>query len=104
MLATPIPVPRSPGSPDETLHLRTDRPLDPACQREIERDKAGFTLFGYLAWRNAIGLHSGIVFARDLYDRNAELFTRYPGWPIWRYAPPASDPNALPVLTQVVTP
>jgi len=104
MRATPIPVPRSPGSPDETLHLRADRPLDPACQREVQRDAAGFTLFGYLAWRNSIGVNSGIVFARDLHDRNAELFARYPGWAIWRYAPPASDPNALPILTQVVTP
>jgi cytochrome b len=102
MRASPVQVPRSPGSPDETLHLRTDRPLDPACQREVQRDQAGFTLFGYLAWRNAIGVRSGLVFARDLYDRNAELFARYPGWAVWRYAPPASDPTALPVLTQVV--
>jgi hypothetical protein len=104
MRASPVPVARGPGAPDETTHLRGDRPLDPACQREAQRDEAGFTLFGYLAWRNPIGLNSGIVFARDLYEQNAELFARYPGWAIWRYAPPPppGDPNALPILTQVV--
>jgi hypothetical protein len=92
------------NAPDETLHLRDDRPLDPACQRELQRDAAGFTLFGYLAWRDPIGLDSGVVFARDLYDRNDELFARYPGWAVWRYAPPLGGggrPDAPPVLTRV---
>ena len=102
MAASPVPVPQLRNAPDETLHLRGDRPLDPACQRELQRDAAGYTLFGYLAWRNPIGLDSGVVFARDLYDRNDELFARYPGWPIWRYAPPAGGrPDAPPVLTVV---
>ena len=102
MAASPAPAPQLGGAPDETLHLRADRPLDPLCQRVVERDRAGFTLYGYLAWRNAVGLNSGIVFARDLYDRNDELFARYPGWAIWRYAPPAGGPpDAPPVLTVV---
>lgn len=100
--ASPVPVPQLRDAPDETLHLRGDRPLDPACEREVRRDAAGYTLFGYLVWRNPVGLDSGIVFARDLYDRNAELFARYPGWPVWRYAPPAGGPpDAPPVLTMI---
>jgi hypothetical protein len=100
--ASPAPTPQLRNAPDETLHLHRDRPLDPVCQRELQRDEAGFTLFGYLVWRNPIGLDSGIVFARDLYERNAELFARYPGWTIWRYAPPAGGPpDAPPVLTVV---
>ena len=100
--ASPVPAPQLGTAPDETLHLRGDRPLDPACRRELQRDAAGFTLFGYLAWRNPIGLNSGIVFARDLYERDAELFAHYPGWAIWRYAPPAGGPaDAPPVLTVV---
>jgi hypothetical protein len=101
MRATPGPAPQLGTAADETLHLRGDRPLDPACRRELERDAAGFTLFGYLVWHNPIGLASGIVFARDLYDRNDELFARYPGWPVWRWAPPAGEPDARPTLTRV---
>ncbi|MGH7671605.1 MAG: hypothetical protein ACREMC_01805, partial [Gemmatimonadales bacterium] len=100
--ASPAPAPQLGGAPDPTLRLRSDRPLDPACGRELQRDAAGFTLFGYLAWRNPIGLNSGIVFARDLYERNEELFARYPGWAMWRYAPPpGGPPDAPPVLTRV---
>ncbi len=102
MQASPVPAPQLRDAPDETLHLRGARPLDPACERELRRDGAGYTLFGYLVWRNPIGLDTGIVFARDLYDRNAELFARYPGWAIWRYAPPAGGrPDAPPVLTMI---
>jgi hypothetical protein len=102
MRTSPLTGPRLGSAPDETLRLRSDHPLDPACRRELERDAAGFTLYGYLGWRNPIGLDSGIVFARDLYDRNAELFARYPGWAIWRFAPPLGGrPDAPPVLTQL---
>lgn len=102
MRATPFPVALSPGSTDETLHLRPGRALTPACQRQQGYDQAGFTLYGHLAWRNEIGLNSGLVFARDLFDRNEELFARYRGWPVWRFAPPAGGaPDAPPVLTQV---
>jgi hypothetical protein len=102
MRSSSLPASQLRDAPDETLRLRGDRPLDPACQRELRHDQAGFTLFGYLLWRNRIGLDSGIVFARDLYERNADLFARYPGWTIWRYAPPAGGPpDAPPVLTVV---
>jgi hypothetical protein len=100
MQASPAPAPQRRDASDETLHLRGDRPLDPGCAREVQRDAAGFTLFGYLAWRNPVGLHSGLVFARDLGERNAELLAQYPGWPVWRWAPPPGAPDARPVLTR----
>ncbi len=104
MRATPFPIALSPGSTDETLHLRPGRALTPACQREQGYDRAGFTLYGHLAWRNEIGLNAGLVFARDLFDRNGELFARYRGWPVWRFAPPAGGaPDAPPILTQVTS-
>jgi len=99
--ANPGPVPQLREAPDETLHLRGDRPLHPACEREVRQDAAGFTLFGHLAWRNPIGLQSGLVFARDLGERNTELLARYPDWPVWRWAPPPGAPDAQPILTQV---
>ena len=101
MRANPVAVPQVGGGPDETLRLRGNGELHPACQRQLRHDQPGFTLFGYLVWRNPIGLNSGIVFARDLYERNDALFARYPGWAVWRYAPPAGDPNATPELTLI---
>jgi hypothetical protein len=67
----------------------------------MRRDTAGFTLYGYLVWRNPVGLRSGLVFARDLGERNAELLAGYPGWPVWRWAPPPGEPNSRPTLTRL---
>ncbi|MGH7605805.1 MAG: hypothetical protein ACREME_00570, partial [Gemmatimonadales bacterium] len=99
--ANPTAAPKMEGWPDPTLRLHRDRAPTPECERELRRDLAGFTLYGHLAWRNAIGLDSGLVFARDLYERNGELLARYPGWQVWRYAPPTGRPNARPELTLV---
>ncbi len=71
------------------------------CEAEMRRDLEGFTLYGSLAWRNAVGLNSGVVFARDLYERNESLLADYRGWPIWRYAPPKGEPSAMPVLAAI---
>jgi len=71
------------------------------CRIELERDLRGFALYGSLAWRNAVGLDTGIVFARDLFERNGWLYDRYPDWQVWRYAPPPGQPDAPPVLTRV---
>lgn len=95
------PPPRLTTWPDPSVRLRLGSTPPAECQIELQRDLAGFTLFGYLAWRNPLALDSGIVFARDLYERNSRLFARYPGWEIWRYAPPEGDPNGRPVLTRV---
>jgi hypothetical protein len=85
--------------PDHTIRLRPGA-QPRVCQRELERDLAGFTLYDAV-WRNAVGLHSGIVFARDLFERNNLLFAQYPGWELWRYAPRSEQGAALPVLTRL---
>jgi hypothetical protein len=87
--------------PDPSLKLRPGSTPPEECQVELRRDLQGFTLYGYLAWRNDIGNDSGIVFARDLFERNDELLRQYPGWDVWRYAPPAGRPDTLPVLTRI---
>ena len=101
VLAPPPPARMESRWPDPSIKLRTGTPPE-ACQVELRRDLAGFTLFGQLVWRNAIGLDKGIVFARDLYERNGELLRRYPGWEVWRYAPPLGRPDTLPVLTRLI--
>ena len=87
--------------PDPSLRLRQWDSIPADCNREMQRDLRGFTLYGHLAWRNAVGLDSGVVFARDLYEDNAELFARFEDWQVWRYAPPVDDPTGEPVLTLV---
>ena len=97
--ATPDSVPHVEGWPDPTLKLIPGRALADDCLQEMRRDLGGFTLYGYLAWRNPIGLNSGLVFARDRFEENDELLPLYEGWEVWRFAPPTGQPNALPVLT-----
>ena len=87
--------------PDPTVRLRPGSTPPEPCQVELRRDLAGFTLYGHLAWRNPVGLDSGVVFARDLYQRNHRLLARYPGWDVWRYAPEAGAPEAPPALSRV---
>ncbi len=89
------------GAPDPTLRLWPTQELAPECLVEIERDRGGFTLYGSLAWRNPVGLRSGLVFARDRYDRNPLLLQRYEGWEVWRFAPPREDPDAAPTLSRL---
>lgn len=89
------------GSRDPTLRLWPGRALDPRCAVQLEHDRGGFTLYGSLAWRNPVGLRTGIVFARDRYARNRQLFAEYPGWEVWRFAPPAGEPDARPQLRRL---
>ena len=95
------PVPRVPNWHDPSLRLRTGGKIPERCRVELERDLRGFTVYGTLAWRNAVGLGSGIVYARDLYERNEALFAGYSGWEVWRYAPPEGQPLRPPVLSRV---
>ncbi len=99
MIFGPPPPPRMESWPDPSIKLRSTPPE--VCQVELRRDLAGFTLYGYLAWRNPVGLDSGIVFARDMFERNDQILRHYPGWEVWRYAPPAGRPDTLPVLVRV---
>lgn len=87
--------------PDPTVRFRRGYTPPEVCQVELRRDLAGFTLYGQLAWRNAIGLSRGVVFARDLFELNGPLLERYAGWEVWRFAPPPDRPNGRPVLTKV---
>ena len=93
--------PRLETWPDPTIRLRTEAALTEDCRKELDRDLRGFTLYGYLAWRNAVGLSSGVVFARDMYEENGALLARYVGWELWRFAPEVSARTAPPVLTRV---
>ncbi len=94
------PAPLVPGSRDPTLRLWPTRELAPSCAAQLRHDMSGFTLYGSLAWRNPVGLRDGLVFARDRFDRNGELLAGYAGWQVWRFAPPAGDPDAEPRLTR----
>ncbi|MCZ6918870.1 MAG: hypothetical protein O7I93_18995 [Gemmatimonadetes bacterium] len=85
--------------PDPTLRMRSWDTIPEACQTEMRRDRDGIALYAPLVWRNPVGLDSGIIYARDLFEHNEVLLARYDGWPLWRYAPPAGEPNAPPVLT-----
>ncbi len=87
--------------PDPSLRLRQRATMPESCRIELERDLQGFTVYGHLGWRNRVGLDSGLVFARDLYERNTELLALYDGWQVWRYAPPRDDPGGTPVLTLI---
>lgn len=87
--------------PDHTLRLRPRPAMPPACRAELARDQAGFTVYGNLMWLDPIGLDRGIVFARDMFERDPELLRVYAGWPVFRYAPPPGQPDALPQLSQV---
>jgi hypothetical protein len=76
-----------PGWPDPTLRLWPRDTIPSECGVEMDRDQAGFTLYGAHAWRSPVGLDAGIVYARDLFEHNGALLARYPGWEVWRFAP-----------------
>ncbi len=99
--ATGDPPPLLKTWPDPTVRFRPGSTPPEECQVELRRDLAGFTLFGYLAWRNPVGLSDGVVFARDLFEQNPALLARYPGWEVWRFAPRPDRPNGPPVLTRL---
>ena len=104
LVATASPPPLMTELPDWTLRLDPDRPLTASCRAELERDIAGFTLYGNLAWRNELGRDDGIVFARDMIELNGPLLANYAGWPIWLYKPTEQDPRGAPVLSRVENP
>jgi hypothetical protein len=96
--ARPVAAARVPEWPDPSLRLDRRTAMPAHCRIEMERDLAGFTTFGNFAWRNSVGLEDGLVFARDLFERNGELLNHYQGWQVWRYVPPDGEPGSLPAL------
>ncbi len=98
---TTAPVQPVANWPDPTLRMRSQDTIPEACQTEMRRDLDGIALYAPLVWRNPVGLDSGIIYARDLFEHNEVLLARYDGWPLWRYAPPAGEPDAPPVMTLV---
>ena len=100
---TTFPISRWEDAPDNSIRLRSAVDLPPPCASALQRDYEGFTTFTNLAWRNDVTLESGIIFARDLAERNADLLARYPGWDVWRWAPPRGQHDALPTLSHLGT-
>lgn len=100
---TTLPISRWEDAPDNSIRLRSAVDLPPPCASALQRDYEGFTTFNNLAWRNDVALESGIIFARDLAERNADLLVRYPGWDVWRWAPPRGQNDALPTLSHLGT-
>ena len=99
--AVDVPASTVEGWLDPTLRIRPRESIPQDCARELRRDQEGFELYGSQAWRNDVGLRSGIVYARDLWEQDGALLAEYRGWEVWRYAPPVGDPEGVPVLTRV---
>lgn len=98
---TTVPAPPVSDWIDPTIRLRARSALPQDCVKELARDRRGLALLGPLAWRNSLSLDSGLVFARDWFEDDARLLEAYPGWDVWRYAPPPNDPTGAPVLERV---
>ncbi len=91
-------VPLLPDWPDPTVRLRDGGTSDERCADELRRDLEGFTVVEQLLATNDPSLRSGIVFARDLWERNDALVARYQGWDVWRYRPASGSLTGRPVL------
>jgi hypothetical protein len=87
--------------PDRSVRLRNGRTNDERCAEELRRDLDGFTVVEHLLAGNDPTLRSGIVFARDLWERNDVLLNRYQGWEVWRYRPAPGSNSGLPVLERL---
>jgi hypothetical protein len=88
--------------PDASVRVDTTRALSRRCQREIQQDRSGFTLYGTLVWHNDPWLQRGLVFARYLEpERNRRLMRRYGGREMYLYAPLSSERGAPVVLLRL---
>lgn len=92
-------IPRLASWPDPTVRLRGGSTDDPRCAEELRRDLEGFTTVEQLLATNDPSLRSGIVFARDMWERNDDLISRYPGWDVWAYGPEPGSTTGMPVFT-----
>ena len=96
-------VPALVGWPDPTIRLRDGRTSDPRCAEEMQRDLEGFTIAEHLLSSNDPALRTGIIFVRDLWERNDEILSRYPGWDLWSYRPPTGMLSGPPRLERLRT-
>lgn len=88
----PLSVRSSEYRDGQTPQLRTPVSLTTECEREMQRDLRGFALYGSLAWRNAVDLDRGIVFAREPAEQVESLLSHYP---IGRYGATLHHPDNL---------
>lgn len=88
--------------PDPTVRVDTTSAFANRCYQEVQWDRAGFTLYGTLVWRNDPWLRDGVIYARDFGPvRNGRLMMRYPNREYYVYAPLAAVAGAPPVLRRM---
>ncbi len=90
---------RTDATQDPNLRLPADGVLAPACRAELAFDARGFIEFTPFLYLNHPSLDGDVVWARDLGPWNADLFARYPGRGLYRYAPeaPGRAPHFVPL-------
>jgi hypothetical protein len=76
--------------PDTTVRFAPGGPRTPVCQRRVEEDRSGFTLYPPFLLDHG----GGNVYLRDLHARDSLVLPRYPGMPVWLLtkAPPVGSP------------
>lgn len=74
-------------TPDPGIRLQPG-PIPHDCGAEIALDRWAFIPFAPDLYLNNAALDGDVVWARDLRDRNAALFARYPGRRFYRWVPP----------------
>jgi hypothetical protein len=72
-----------PFSQDRSARWQAGLPYTSRCAARLWDDSRGFTLYTPLINARA----SGVVFARDLHDRNAVLLDRFPARALWLLKP-----------------
>lgn len=81
--------------PDASVRVDTRRPLAEPCRVEVARDRAGFTVYGSLVWRNDPWLRGGLVYARSLGPEHDPRIRRdYADRPHFLYAPVSPEPHS----------
>ena len=76
--------------PDTTVRFVPGGPRAPICQRRVDEDRSGFTLYPPFLLDHG----GGNVYLRDLHARDSLVLGQYPGRPVWLLtkAPPVGSP------------
>jgi hypothetical protein len=82
----------SPFSPDTTERFLPGSPYTPVCARRIDEDRAGFTLLPPLL----AAPPNGVIYARDLHERNGWLVRRHPERPLYLLKPATATEGDVP--------